>query len=131
MTPQHEKDDAMRNRNMMAAGMAAGAAKAISGGGNAEYGVTATGSTSQANSYGIKAAITTVTGGGANTGVRLPSNAETGDEFWILNDKGSTLFVYPPSGGAISGGTADAKVDLTDNTAAVYKALPGGNFMAA
>lgn len=121
----------MRNSTMMATGLQAETAKAVSGGGDTDFGVTATGSTSQANSYAIKAGITTVTGGGANTGVRLPSNAETGDEFWILNDKGSTLFVYPPTGGTISGGSANAKVDLADNTGACYKALTSGNFMAA
>lgn len=121
----------MRNSDMMAAGLAAGASRAISGSGAPDYAVTATGSTSQANSYEIRSALTTVTAGGANTGVRLPDDAEAGDEFWILNDKGSTLFVYPPTGGAINGGTANAKVDLADNTGAHYKALTGGNYMAA
>lgn len=73
--------------------------------------VTAAGSSSQANSTLITASINNVTSGGANTGVRLPAG-QAGDVVYISNSKTETLFVYPPTGGALSGNTADAKVDI-------------------
>lgn len=79
--------------------------------GNLVTGLTSTGSSSQANSLAVYAAHNVVTTTGANTGVRLPSGS-AGDWMTITNLGASTLFVYPPVGGAISGGSTNAKKDL-------------------
>lgn len=90
--------------------------------------VTATGSTSQANSYLIRAPFTVVTTTGANSGVRLPATLSAGDECYIANNGASTLFVYPPVGGKLNAGTTDAKVDVATLKGALVKCIDVLNF---
>lgn len=92
--------------------------------------VTATGSTSQANSYPISKSFTVVTTTGANTGVRLPSFLNVGDECVIANNGASTLFVYPPVGGIINGGSSNAKVDIATLKCGRFKCIDSLNFVA-
>jgi hypothetical protein len=80
--------------------------------------VTATGSTSQANSYAVTKAWTVVTTTAANTGVRLP--VAPGQVFAVHNTGASTLFVYPPVGAAINGGSTNAKVDLVTGVGGLF-----------
>lgn len=99
-----------RIKTLMGSGVAGVTASAIVGG--SDLAITATGSSSQANSYliGSTHSVSTVTA--ANTGVRLPAESAPGDLFTITNLGASTLFVYPPTGGKINGGSANAKVDV-------------------
>lgn len=113
-------------KNLCGAGMAPVAAQAIAG--DMETGVTATGSTSQANSYLIQKSHTVVGTTAANTGVRLPAGLNKGDWGTITNLGASTLFVYPPTGGAINGGSGNAKVDLATLLPALWVAHGNGNF---
>lgn len=96
--------------------------------GDVDNTVTATGSSSQANSYAITKAFTVVTTTAANTGVRLPSFLTAGDEGVIQNNGASTLFVYPPVGGVINGGSANAKVDVATLKGARFKCIDALNF---
>lgn len=89
--------------------------------------ITAAGSSSQANSTAIYDAVNEVTTGGANTGVRLPVG-QAGDSLVITNSKAQTLFIYPPVGGAINGGTTDAKVDILTLHAAYCVCINGLNW---
>ena len=97
-------------QNMMGLGLAPLAADAVNG--EVDGGVTATGSTSQANSYAISRSITVVTTAAANTGVRLPTFATPNDEFTVVNYGANTMNVYPPVGGRINNGTLNAAVTL-------------------
>lgn len=105
---------------IMAAGLPAATARAIVG--DVEEDVTATGSSSQANSYAIKATVTQGVGGAGNTGYRLPA-ANRGDTFYISNETVNTHIIYPPVGGAINGGSTNAGKNLVTLTAAVCVCL--------
>lgn len=91
---------------MMGSGTPAAQAVAI-GVGTIETAITATGSTSQANSYGLVADSTEFTTVGANTGARLPANAEVGSQILVFNGGANALLVFPQSGGQINNKTAD------------------------
>lgn len=99
----------MIQRNLMGIGFAAAQAQQLAG--KVVTGLTSTGSSSQANSLAIYSETNVVTTTAANTGVRLPSNASAGDSMTVVNLGASTLFIYPPVGGILNGGSANAKVD--------------------
>jgi hypothetical protein len=109
-------------KNLVGVGMAGVVAQNVAG--TVTSSLTATGSTSQANSLLITDAINNVTAGAAATGVRLPSG-EAGDSMVIGNSKTDTLFVYPPVGGKINGGTTDAKIDVLTVNAAICVCING------
>lgn len=115
--------------NTPAGGFAATTARIMTGGEDRDLNVTATGASSQANSYGIRATMTLVSAGGANTGVRLPVGANAlapGDEIDIYNIKGSTLLLYPEVGGNINNAGADTSVNIANNTRGVLKCWTPG-----
>jgi hypothetical protein len=113
-------------KNLMGSGHSGG--QALANVGRFDSGVTATGSSSQANSYLIRAENTVVSTTAANTGVRLPDNLSAGDSGIIANNGGSTLFIYPPVGGIINGNSADAKIDCATLKGARYTCLDKLNF---
>ena len=80
---------------LMGVGMSAEAAKKIPNGGVAA--VTATTSSTLATATELKAGVNRVTG---SDGVRLP-NCDVGSSVMVINDTGSTIKVWPPTGGAI------------------------------
>lgn len=82
-----------------------------------DIGVTATGSNSQANSYAIQYSNTFVGTAASGSGVRLPTGASPGDSFFIYNGGANTLHIYPPTGGVINGGSANAAYDIATLTA--------------
>src|SRR3954468_9171938 len=104
----------MKAIRLMAAGLAAITAKAITGGSDVETGVTATGATSQANSYALKASITSFTAGGAGTGARLPADLNVGDSVIIANYTGAALLLYPPTGGNLNNAGVNTSLSLPD-----------------
>jgi hypothetical protein len=112
--------------NLMGTGTPAEQAKSISG--RVVTGLTSSGSSSQANSLAISAEINVVTTTGANTGVRLPANLSAGDSMLVVNNGASTLFIYPPVGGIINGGSADAKVDVATLKGALCTCINGLDF---
>lgn len=113
-------------KELTGAGFAPMQAKAVAG---SVATVTAAGSSSQANSTLLTASINNVTAGGANTGVRLPSG-QAGDVILVSNSKTETLFIYPPSGGKISGNTADAKIDIATLHSALLVCINGIDWLA-
>lgn len=109
-------------KNLLGVGVVPAAAEHIAG--DLVGSLTAAGSSSQANSLAIYGAHNVVTTTGANTGVRLPSG-NAGDVMTVTNLGASTLFVYPPVGGAISGGSGNAKKDLATLLTAVCVCING------
>ena len=106
---------------IMKAGVPAVTARAIVG--DVELAVTATGSSSQANSYAIRAVHTQGTAGAGNTGYRLPA-ANRGDTFTIANwSTGNTHIIYPPVGGVLNGGSANAGLNLATAKSALCVCL--------
>lgn len=114
-------------QNLTGLGIAPAAATYIVDG-DVDNTVTATGSTSQANSYAIIKSFTVFTTTAANTGARLPAILSAGDQGYIQNNGASTLFCYPPVGGVINGGSANAKVDIATLKGATFKSIDGLNF---
>lgn len=113
-------------RNMCGVGIVPGAAQHIAG--DVDASVTATGSTSQANSYLVRKAITLVTVTAAATGVRLPASLNAGDSGVVSNLGAETLFVYPPTGGAINAGSDNAKVDVATVKSCIWVAHGNDDF---
>lgn len=70
--------------------------------------LTATGSSSQANSLAITDDINWLTTCAANAGVRLPSTMSAGDRIFVFNGGASTCKPYPPVGGTLNGAAVDA-----------------------
>lgn len=90
---------------------------------------TATGSSSQANSFAITDDVTVFTTAASNSGARLPSNASPPDSFIIANQDSNTMIIYPPVGGKLNNGTTDAGVNLTTKKAAECINIGGLNFL--
>lgn len=113
--------------NLTGTGIAPAAATQIVG--NVANTLTATGSSSQTNSYAIQTDISIFTSAAGNTGARLPSTASAGDTFTIANLDGNTMLVYPPSGGVINGGSTNASVSLTTKKCGTFICIDGTNYL--
>ena len=101
-------------KELLGVGMAPVAAATLPNGTVAA--VTATGSSTQGTAVELAAGVNRVTG---SDGVRLPS-VGAGQSVMVINDTGSTIKVWPPTGGAIQvvgtsfgSAVADAASSLT------------------
>jgi hypothetical protein len=90
---------------------------------------TATGSSSQANSFAISSDITVFTVAASNSGARLPSTATAGDNFIIANYDSNTMLIYPPVGGILNGGSLNASVSLATKKSAECICIDNLNFI--
>lgn len=90
---------------------------------------TASGSSSQANSFAVTNDITIFTVAASNSGARLPSTAGPGDTFTISNYDANTMLIYPPVGGILNGGSANASVSLTTKKSADCLCIDNLNFI--
>ena len=109
-------------------GMATGLANVMAAG-TVSNTQTATGTSSQANSFAIVDDVTIFTTAASNSGARLPSTSTAGDVFFIANQGSNTMLVYPPSGGKINNGTADASVNLTTKKCGLWVSIDGTNYV--
>jgi hypothetical protein len=73
--------------------------------------------------------ITSATGTTAD-GVRLPADYAVGDMLVVINTTGVAVDVWPPSGGAINGASANAAKALAINMSGLYISLGGGKWGA-
>lgn len=99
-------------RNLQGTGISPLAASAIVG--TIADGLTATGTT-QATAYLVSTDTSVFSTVAANTGCRLPMGGEN-DQYLIINDGANSLKIYPPNGGTINGGAADAPYVLSAST---------------
>lgn len=90
---------------------------------------TASGSSSQANSFAIANDITIFTTAASNSGARLPSTSGPGDNFIIANGDTNTMIIYPPVGGKLNFGTTNAGVNLTTLKSAECICIDNLNFL--
>jgi hypothetical protein len=81
-------------------------------------GATATGAT-QAAAYPLSAVRTRFGTVAASTGALLPAGAP-GDELTVTNFGANSLTVYPPVGGAIDNGAANAGVAVAANASKLF-----------
>lgn len=87
---------------------------------------------SQATATAVTAGLTivsTATGTSAD-GIRLPASWGEGEEITVVNTTAVALDVFPPTGGAINGGSANAAKALAANMSGRYISIGGGNWGA-
>ncbi len=106
-------------KEMTGVGFAPIAAQYMANGGVAA--VTATSSSTLATAVELAAGINRVTG---SDGVRLP-NCEAGGSVIVINDTGSSIKVWPPTGGAIQipGTSFGSAVVGTQTTQTLYSTI--------
>lgn len=75
--------------------------------------------TTQATAYPIGAVRTRFGVVAASTGAVLPTGSP-GDEYTITNFGANALAVYPPLGGSLNNGTANAAVNVAANGTTLY-----------
>lgn len=125
----------MQKARLTGSGIATQAANFMAGG-TVSNTQTATGSSSQANSFAIVDDITVFTTAASNSGARLPllSSTQTGgtpgDVFIIANLDGNTMLIYPPTGGWLNNGTVNTgSVSLTTHKCAMCISVDGTNYL--
>ena len=103
-------------KELMGAGISAGAARTIPNGTVAA--VAATSSSALATAVELAAGVNRVTG---SDGVRLP-NVGAGESVMVINDTSGSIKVWPPSGGAIQivGTSFGSAVVGTESTLTAY-----------
>lgn len=116
-----------RQANLVGVGIAAPAVPYVVG--TVSNTQTASGSSSQANSFAIVNDITIFTVAASNSGARLPSTAGPGDSFTIANYDANTMVIFPPVGGIINGGSLNASVNLTTKKSADCVCIDNLNFI--
>lgn len=104
----------------------------------ASVGIVTPSATAAGNSQGTALALpsdfvvfTTVA---ASTGTILPATGpqcNLGDSFIVVNHGANTLSVYPPSGGKIANGSANAAFSVAASKTAYFTSIGGGNFAAS
>jgi len=106
-------------KELVATGLFVNTAKAV--GGSVVTGITAGTTQTQAGATALTGAINVVgTVGTTSDGVILPV-AEVGDSVFVRNAGANTAKVYPPVGGAVNGGTANAADTLASGASVVYR----------
>lgn len=108
-------------KKLTGSGMAPLAATQING--DIDLGVTATGTT-QADAYILRACNTRFDTVAASTGAVLPIGAPS-DDYAVTNFGANTLNVYPPLGGKINNGAANAAVTIAANGMAYFLCVDG------
>lgn len=101
-------------------------ARSIGGYATATAGTTQT----QAGATALTGAVNVVTTGNASDGVKLPAERPVGDIVHIVNISAAALNVYPATGGAINGGSANAAKALAANMSGAYISLGSENWGA-
>ena len=99
-----------RKSSMMNGGAVwAGTAQALNG--QVVSGISAAGTT-QAGATALTGDVNVVTTTGSGAGVVVMATLDVGDSIVVANLGANGLAVYPPSGGAINGGSANAAVSV-------------------
>lgn len=117
----------MRKANLIGSGIAPLAATNIAG--TLTNTLTATGS-AQGDALAMRDDINIVTTAAASTGVILPSNTQPSDVIVIANHGANSLSVYPPTGGKIANGSANAALALAATKTGIYISINGTDFAA-
>jgi len=95
--------------------------------------LTATGST-QGTALALPSDFNIFTTVAASTGAILPASGpqcQQTDNFVVVNHGANALSVYPPTGGKIANGTANAALSVPANKTAFFLSLGSGNFAAS
>jgi len=87
---------------------------------------------SQATAAPITAGLTIINAatGTSADGARLPASWGVDERIIVVNTTAVALDIFPPTGGAINGGSANAAKALAANMSGLYISLGGGNWGA-
>jgi len=105
-------------QKLMGLGTAAALAAQIAG--DITAGITAAGST-QATATPIYSDVNVISTAAASTGVLLPNNRSAGDTVEVTNLGANALSVYPPTGGNIGTGAANAAFSVPVSKSAIFR----------
>lgn len=105
-----------------------GGSMALSVVGSISQTFTAAGTT-QATATAISAVKTFVDSAANGSGAILPSGLQPSDEGVVCNGTTVNVYLYPPVGGKINGGTTNMPVMIATNRAVIYTCIDGTNFM--
>lgn len=118
----------MRKATLIANGFANPQATAVLGG--VTSGLTAYATGGQANATALANSINVIsTCATIGDSVKLPV-ADIGDELWVRNNGAASCDVFPQTGGAINGGSANAAMAVANSKTAIFKSLGSGNWIA-
>lgn len=67
---------------------------------------------------------------GGQTAFRLPSNAEIGAPYFVLNSTATAALVFPPTSGTINAGAADASVSIAQNLGRFFMRLSANRWVS-
>ena len=95
-------------KEVVGSGVWKGSASAMTG--SVAVGLTAAG-TAYTDCLRLTAATNVIATAGASSGVGIPL-ADIGDKVYVRNGGASAMAVYPPVGGTINGGSANAAISL-------------------
>ena len=91
--------------------------------------LSASGSSSQANSALVLDDVNVYTTAASNSGARLPLGSAAGDVFFIGNQDANTMLIYPPTGGKLNNGSANASVSLPTVKPALCISIDGTSYI--
>jgi hypothetical protein len=114
--------------NLTGSGIAPLAAIGIAGG-NISNSLTAAGTT-QATALALTNLndVHVITTAASSTGAVLPSSLSIGDQMVVVNGGANSITLYPPSGGKLNNGTANAGLAVAANKAAHVFCIDNLNF---
>lgn len=87
--------------------------------------ITAVGTT-QAGSPTLTGAVNVLTTAAGQVGVILPANASFGSPILVRVNTATAATVFPPTGGSINGGGANAAFSVAQNKPTAFFCLPNG-----
>lgn len=108
----------MLKESLVRSGMHTMQAEAIQG--RVAAGLTATGA-NQGAALPLVHALSVFSTVAASTGALLPAKASVGDRFEVSNHGANALLVYPPVGGTIGTGAANASFSVAVNTTRAFR----------
>lgn len=115
-------------RNLMGSGSSGLNAQAAVG--LVSNNLTAAGST-QGTALALSSDFNIFTTVATGTGAILPATSSPGDWYTVVNHGANALLVYPPTGGKIANGTANAGFSVGANKTAQFQSIDGTNFAAS
>lgn len=110
----------MKQQNLMGVGIGAAAASVMAEANGLAAAITAAGTT-QATAQAIYADVNIVTVAAASSGVLLPADRAVGDTVEVTNLGANALAVYPPTGGNIGTGAANAAFSVPVSKTARFR----------
>ncbi len=114
-------------RELASSGLSALAAQSVTG--SRSLTVTAAGTTTGTATALTSALNVITTCTEAANGVILPAN-DAGDDITVVNATSANLRVYPPAGGAFSGGTANVPFTMAPNSQKTFYQIGTANYSA-